>query len=65
MQHQNETRRCGGAGLAKISSLTRTSSESTTAHTAINHLRARFGFSEPVANLYAALAGLGPREARS
>lgn len=37
----------------------------TTVPAAINRLRAQFGFSISVAALYADLAGIGPREARS
>lgn len=52
------------AGLGNALSLAGSIPENNTPSLAINRLRARFGFSEPVAALVAHLAGFGQMEAR-
>jgi hypothetical protein len=65
MQHQNETRRCGGAGLAKAPFLAGMPSEDTIPAILVNRLQRRFGLSEVHALTVLRLAKLGPEEGRN
>lgn len=64
MQRQNETRRCGGAGLAKASFLAGMPSEDTTRTVFVNRLQRRLGLSELHALTVLRLASIGPKEGR-
>jgi hypothetical protein len=62
MHLQNETRRCGGAGLAKASFLAGKPSEDNIPTIIVNRLQRRFGLSELHALTVLRLANLGPKE---
>lgn len=64
MHLTNETRRCGGAGLAKASFLAGMSREDTIPSILVNRLQRRFGLSELHAQTVLRLASLGPKEGR-
>lgn len=64
MHLTNETRRGGGAGLAKVPSVAGSFRENTIPTVIVNRLRQRFGVSEPHALTILRLASLGPKEGR-